>query len=273
MAAFEQFCVVTLIMLLGVASTAGAVEVRVTLRHQTKEENEDGPAGWRTVTTVTTLRAEETAIIICDMWDKHWSRGATERVAAMAPRMNEVVKAARSRGITIIHAPSETMDFYENTPARKRMIEAPHADMPRLSPRIDLPLPIDDSDGGSDTGEKPWYKAWSRQHPAIEIDQAKDGISDDGQEVWNFMRMKGIRNLIIMGVHTNMCVLNRPFAIRAMVRRGVNVILVRDLTDAMYNPAMPPHVSHEKGTRLVIDYIEKNYCPTMLGEEFVKGLK
>jgi hypothetical protein len=40
------------------------------------------------------------------------------------------------------------------------------------------------------------------------------------------------------------------------VRRGQKVALVRDLTDAMYNPARPPYVSHADGTRLVIEYIE-----------------
>lgn len=36
---------------------------------------------------------------------------------------------------------------------------------------------------------------------------------------------------ISMGVHTNMCVLGRPFGIRAMVGLGRNVVLVRDLID------------------------------------------
>ena len=53
----------------------------------------------------------------------------------------------------------------------------------------------------------------------------RDGISDNGQEVWNFLKQKKIKHVIIMGVHTNMCVLNRPFAIKAMVRRGMDVIL------------------------------------------------
>ncbi len=34
-----------------------------------------------------------------------------------------------------------------------------------------------------------------------------------------------------------MCVLGRSFAIKTMVRRGKNVMLARDLTDTMYNPA------------------------------------
>src|SRR5579871_6903706 len=50
---------------------------------------------YHTLTTPTTWNAKKTAIVICDMWDKHWCPQATERVAEMAPRMNEVVKAAR----------------------------------------------------------------------------------------------------------------------------------------------------------------------------------
>ena len=67
----------------------------------------------------------KTAIIICDMWDKHWCQGASNRVAEMAPVMNEVVKTARSRGVFIIHAPSDTMKYYEGTPERMRAQEAP----------------------------------------------------------------------------------------------------------------------------------------------------
>ena len=216
---------------------------------------------------------EQTAMILCDVWDKHWSRGATERVAAMAPRINEAVKAARAQGITIIHCPSETMKFYADTPARKRMQEAPRAEVPAEVKHADAPQPVDSGDGGSDTNEKPWHLAWTRQHPAIEIDQQKDGISDNGQEVWNFLVQKGIKNVVILGVHTNMCVLGRPFAIKTMVRRGMNVVLVRDLTDAMYNPARSPYVSHEDGTRLIVEYIEKFWCPTIASEDVLNGAK
>ena len=77
------------------------------------------------------------------MWDKHWSRGASERVAAMVPRMNAVVKAARAKGVTIIHCPSETMPFYKDHPARKRMIDAPQAEMPKEAEHDDPPQPVD----------------------------------------------------------------------------------------------------------------------------------
>src|SRR3954463_11828379 len=94
---------------------------------------------------------KKTAIIICDMWDAHWCKGASERVAEIAPRMNEVVQTARKRGVTIIHAPSETMEFYKDTPQRKRAQSAPAANpgekidrWKRIDTSKEPPLPIDD---------------------------------------------------------------------------------------------------------------------------------
>src|SRR5271163_3278853 len=58
----------------------------------------------------------KTAIVITDMWDKHWCKGATHRVGLIAQRMEPLLAAARAAGILIIHAPSETMDFYQDAP-------------------------------------------------------------------------------------------------------------------------------------------------------------
>ncbi len=111
----------------------------------------------------------------------------------------------------------------------------------------DPPLPIDDSDEGSDTGELEATRVWTRQHAAIDIDDERDLISDSGREVYAALRHFDIEQVVIMGVHTNMCVLNRSFAIKQLVRWQMPVVLARDLTDAMYNPAMPPYVSHDDG--------------------------
>src|SRR2546429_9496791 len=96
----------------------------------------------------------QTAIIICDMWDTHTCSLSAQRVAALAPRMNQVINAARSLGVMIIHAPSDTMPFYEGTPARRRMQLAAKASSPvpiAACPRDDAEskiFPIDDAAGG-----------------------------------------------------------------------------------------------------------------------------
>ena len=97
-----------------------------------------------------------------------------------------------------------------------------------------------------------------------------DAITDSA-EGYYLMRQRGIENVIIMGVHTNMCVLGRPFGIRQLVRQGLNVALMRDMTDSMYNPKMRPQVSHIRGTELVIEHIEKYWCPTITSSDLLGG--
>ena len=253
-------------MLFNLLSQTFSATPPLSLSTRRQEARTVGRNGWRVIETEVHWNAAETAIIVIDMWNEHWSWGATERVNVMAPRMNTVLGRARERGIQIIHAPSDTMDFYETHPARQWVLEIPHTEPPPEQERPDPPLPVDDSDGGSDTGETEGYKAWHRQHPALDIADT-DAISDDGQQVYNLLAAKGIKNLIFMGVHTNMCVLGRSFAIKQMVRWGLNAVLARDLTDAMYNPLKPPYVSHEAGTQLIVEYIEKFWCPTILSSD------
>ncbi len=241
------------------------------LRLRTRVEPFKGSGEWNEIFFEKDIPVAETAILICDMWDKHWCSGATQRCDDLAGKMAKVIKAAHDKGIQIVHAPSETLYFYADWPQRRRMLLAPQVPTPEPLDLPKHPLPIDDSDGGCDTGEKPWYPAWTRQHPDIPI-MKYDGISDDGHEIYNFFQQEGIKNLIIMGVHTNMCVLGRSFGIRQMTRWGIPCVLVRDLTDTMYNPEKPPYVSHDEGTELVIKHIEKYWCPTMTSEDLLEGL-
>jgi nicotinamidase-related amidase len=240
------------------------------LRSQALQADENGHNQWMEMINPKSLSADKICLLICDMWDQHWSRGAAERVNEMAPQMNAVVSAARRQGCHVIHAPSETLSFYENHPARQRMKTVPSVKPLHPTRHPNPPLPIDDRDGGSDTGEKPWYRAWTRQHPAIEIDTQRDVISDDGLEIYSYLQQQKFDFVLILGVHTNMCVLNRSFGIKQLVRWKVPVALVRDLTDTMYNPARSPYVSHVEGTRLVVEYIEKFWCPTVLSQDLTR---
>lgn len=247
----------------------------VTLRE--RREIQPGSGQFEEIVREEQWNVSETAIIICDMWDDHYCQSAAERVEAMAPVMNRVISAARSHGALVIHAPSSTMDHYAETPYRQRMQQAPPAEPPvpiggwcYLDPDVEAEMPVDASKSPCDdpvVGEA--VPVYSRQHSAIKI-IGYDGISDNGQEIYNRFRQEGIRNVVLMGVHTNMCVLGRPFGIRQMVRLGFNVALARDLTDAMYDPRESPYVSHTRGTELVIEHIEKYWCPSLLGRDLTR---
>ena len=239
------------------------------LRSQTLVQDQKGYNGWQVQVEEGEWPAAKTALLLCDVWNGHWCRGAVERLDSMVGRMDSVVAKLRAAGVLIVHAPSDTMDFYADSPARVRATSIPQIDPPPDAEREDPPLPINASDHGSDTGETETHKAWDRQHPTIRIDDEQDIISDRGSEVYSFLQHRGIEHLLIMGVHTNMCVLHRTFAIKQMVRWGMDVALIRDLTDAMYNPAMPPYVSHTEGTELVVGFIEKFWCPSLESGELL----
>jgi len=242
------------------------------------------PGGSKVRVTERTLRWEvaQTAIIICDMWDTHTCLTAAQRAAAMAPRMNQVVSAARNLGVMIIHAPSDTMKFYEGRPERQRMQRAPIASSPmpiqatrRTEQEGTLPVnggcsdPINTKYIGPGPSTTRGNYPWEQEHPAIDI-SGFDGISESGQEVYNFCKREGITNIAIMGVHTNVCILDRSFGIRMMTRLGFNVVLVRDLTDASTDPRRPPFVSNARGTELIVEHIEANWCPSILSDDLTR---
>ncbi len=104
----------------------------------------------------------------------------------------------------------------------------------------------------------------------LKIDD-EDAISDSGVEIWNLLEQRGIKHVMLVGVHTNMCVLGRPFGLRQLAKNGRDVVLVRDLTDTMYNPKKWPYVSHFQGTNLIVQHIEKFVCPTITSDQLLGG--
>ncbi|MEY4940359.1 MAG: hypothetical protein RIQ93_2094 [Verrucomicrobiota bacterium] len=252
------------------------------LRLHLREQKESSPKSgvFETRARIAEWKVSETAIIICDMWEDHPCKMAAHRVDVMAPEMNRVVSAARSLGVQIIHAPSGGMAHYEASPQRQRVVLAPKINPPvpiekwcYLDPSREADYPILFTKGWEDcddpvmpTDKDP--KTSTREHPAIKI-VGFDGVSDKGDEIFNFLEQLGIRNVVLMGVHIQYCVLGRPFGIRQMVKLGKNVVLCRDLTDAMYNPRTPPYVSHARGTELAVEHVEKYWCPSVASSDLL----
>jgi nicotinamidase-related amidase len=260
-----------LAILLGAAVGSGEdSQCRLALR--SRVELFPGSPRWTEVHVDYPFDPAKSALIVCDMWDRHWCTGANVRVAALVKRLGPVLDVARRKGIIIIHAPSETMSFYRDAPQRQRMLSVQAFEPPKGIDISSPPLPIDDSDGGCDTPGEKEHRTWSREHPGLTI-APEDYISDSGQEIYNLLRARDIQTVFYTGVHANMCILNRTFAIKQMTKWGFRCVLLRDLTDAMYGPQDAPHVSHEKGTELVVEYIEKYWSPTALSDQLNVALR
>ena len=266
---------------------------KIELKLRARQETGKGTGNYHALEHTESWSPGSSAIIVCDMWDLHHCLNATLRGGEMAPRMNKILDQARGMGFTIIHAPSSCIAPYKNHPARKRVLATPRAK--NLPKDIDswcshIPeedrgkYPIDQSDGGEDddpAAHKKWAEElkargrnpgapWKSQTDKLDIHDI-DYISDNGSEVWSVLEDRKINNVVLLGVHTNMCVLGRPFGLRQMARNGKNVVLMRDMTDTMYNPAMAPFVSHFTGNDLIVEHIEKFVCPTITSDSFLGG--
>lgn len=219
------------------------------------------------------------AVVICDMWDTHHCVTAAHRTAALAPRVNTVARVLRAAGALIIHAPAGCSAFYTGTPARARAIDAP---------AVPPPCRVDWNDWGPDeasalpeslidpgpcmcivdtpcgSAEPPY--PWRRQTPLIEI-AAVDAVTDDGRELFNLLEQRGIADVLVLGVHTNLCVLGRPYGIRQLVRLGKRPVLCRDLTDAFHRDPR----GYRWGTEQIVAHIERRWCPSVTSAQLVGG--
>ena len=219
------------------------------------------------------------AAVICDMWNATQCVSAARRVVEMAPRVNEVAARLREDGALIVHAPAGCMMYYAGTPAR----ECAQRATPVVSPvpvdwhdwdaSREPPLPqalADDTPCSCEPGEPcttggPPYP-WTHQIESIEI-AASDAVTDDGNELLALFEERGVRDVVIMGVHANRCVLGRPYGIRQLVYWGKRPVLCRDLTDSYHRDPL----GHLWGNEQMIFHIERYWCPSLTSNQLVGG--
>lgn len=227
------------------------------------------------------------ALLIIDMWDLsglHHCRSATRRIDELAPSIERLARFLREDGALVIHAPSECMDFYAATGPRRRASEAMHhaahvdfawnwpdADLEPLIPGLiwaweDRVPSLDrcSCEAGSPSCITREPIPPTRQVSAIRVDPL-DAVTDQGQEVFNLLRELGIEDVVMTGVHANICVLSRAFGIRQLVRLGLKPVLCRDLTDSFHRHPD----GHEAGNALVVRHIERFWCPTIVSHQLM----
>src|SRR5262245_1439436 len=71
-------------------------------------------------------------VIAVDMWNWHWCKTSTERVAALVPRMNKCLEQARALGMTVFLCPTDVADNYVGTPMVERVIAVDPEPVPEV---------------------------------------------------------------------------------------------------------------------------------------------
>jgi len=238
------------------------------------------PASGTLVVEKKTIDTAKTAIVVIDMWDRHWCKTYTQRVGNMTPRMNQTLEAARKLGVQVVYAPSDVADFYKDYPQRKSMQAIP-TQLPPEKIAFNPPAEPEGKDccecGPTQPCKSESFGRWSRQHPDLKITE-NDLIGDcnNERELLNFCQQRNIDTLIYMGVASNMCVLHRQFGMLNMKRYGFNVIFVADLVQAITANGLEPvektpdfNFTPAKGSALVQRYLERHIAPSFESRQLI----
>jgi nicotinamidase-related amidase len=217
------------------------------------------------------LNPSKTAIIVIDMWNYHWCMTASERVAAMVPRMNAVLDVARKQGMQVIWNPSDVVTAYAGYPQYEKAIAVAHQKAPDR--REDISVKFTAHVGSCMCGPGLTCKGnygWDGMNPDLTIGE-NDLFSSSTDEIYSLLAARGITDIIYMGVHTNMCVFGKPGALSKMWKAGFRCFLARDLNDAFTHYDPVAGYTPDSGTAEINENLQKGGVPCInMGEEFRK---
>ena len=223
-------------------------------------------------------KTNEIAIIVVDMWNKHHCKPSEKRAAQLAHKVNGLLSILRKSGVQVIFSPSDTVSYYANYQQRKKIqkIGPPSKNVQSLQylalqylDEFNFP-PLNVSAGCEDPDQDEGGQPWTRQHDALKIEK-NDVISDNGDEIINFLAYRKIDTVLFVGVHSNICILERSFGMTELKKWGFQTILIRDLTDSFSRPSNK-FPTQEARNNETIKYIETYVGYTIHSSQIVSPL-
>jgi nicotinamidase-related amidase len=263
--ALKAACI-PLLWIIGLPTSSAAVSP-IGLTLQTRDRESGG-----TLATKEWVDPSRIGVVIVDMWNTNDCMTNAQRAAALVPRMNKALDAARRLGMSIIWAPTDVASQYVGMPQRERAIALVRYPLPHIanfSCPFSVPTvrPAKCMCGPGIVCHV--HYGWDAMDPDLVI-ASGDWIVGDPEELYSIYRQRNLTRLIYMGINTNLCVMNKPEGIAAMTAAGVQCTLARDLTDAetYYDPdlAFTPDIGTEKD----IADVERSGIPTINMAEEVR---
>ena len=248
-----------------------------------------------------TFQPEEVAFVMVDLWntgfgpeplshlgwEAEWNAGKSfcDRAGQIGTDLIlPMLQACRNRGITVVHAP--TADIAVKYPQWESLANDGDRQAATGSP--------------STTGTPPktewppteWTATWRTEHthlfrtkrwisdyykhvrPNPDIPEPLQPVDGDlvvtsGNMLHRLMAERQIRILFYCGFATNMCLIDKPGAIRDMYNRGYMPILVRDATAGTENAET---YEGKWITHAFVDQIEMLWGYSILTDEFLKAI-
>ena len=244
--------------------------------------------------TTIQIDTQRTALVLIDIWDATevlarygWSPGLTEDIRRRVENITRQhiapsLAAARRAGVCIVHAPSDyvAMRYPQHRKLAQRMAKrcTPSVSLKASQERAWPPREFTEElharryehhyGPGSDEINC-FRKATSMIHPAVApLDE--EFVVADSNEMDLIFRDREILYLFYAGFATNMCLMDKPGAIRDRHGRGYELIVLRDCTSAVETLDT---CEQETMTRDAIRLIEMSLAWTATSADFMRALE
>ncbi len=226
------------------------------------------------------IPVEEVALVLVDLWSKHYCRSWTERAMGIVrDRIGPVAAACRRAGIPVLHAPSQRLaDRY---PKSSRLFrEGDGERMPTYASWDSNWPPVDFVERRGEYGAfareySPPRESWAKEYEDQGIStyvgpEEDDWVVKSGPHMHRILTDLKRLHLIYAGFATNMCLLHRDYGIRAMSDRGYNTILLGDCTTAV---EAHDTVDELLVTRIFVRQIEMIHSFSISSSQFLAALE
>jgi nicotinamidase-related amidase len=236
------------------------------------------------------LKADQTAFVLVDIWD-------VSRVPEDAPvvagsrsfhlradkiteeKIKPALEATREAGLVIIHAPTNYVAI--KYPQHRRLEQ--ELNTPRYEPNPAPEWPpqefvkarrreFDEDRYYKEFGEKDEVRQRSTYIPEIVEPLEDEYVISTSEQINEILKRRGILNLVYAGFAANMCLIDKPGAMREMAhKRGYRTILLRDCNTAVENHNT---VKELLMTRVWIEWVEMvTMAYTATSEVFIQACK
>lgn len=214
-----------------------------------------------------TFTTSQVGVLVIGMWSGHQCLVADKILHELSPKVNSFLKTCRSKNMKVIFGSSSLTKLAKYAPLRKNMKGLSFVSL--VDKGLSFPpIPFDDSDGGVNEKNPNFKRDDVDLHPSIEVSNT-DAMSDNSKEILNYLNHHDIKLLLVVGVHTNMCVLDRPYGIKNLARYGFPMALVRDLTDPMVKPDGIKVKDRDDAKDKIVKFIEQYFCPSVDSRDFI----
>lgn len=218
-------------------------------------------------------------VVYVDMWRSHWCTYYNDREFFFTPRINELLQRFRRLNVSIVSISSVVDGYLPFSKQRKRGSAAvKKGSIPAITEynaqqeryHYEYNPGFQDICVYSDL-TRYGYTRDNRFTPKIAIG-ANDYFVSNFQEAAECFVGMGKKNVIIVGQHTNMCLM----AVMLFSQQAnLNMFIVRDLVDAcwVYDLQKLHHNTHTKGNEATNSYFERKFGKSILSFDLIRAMK